>query len=53
MGELARDRARVIHSFVKTATIAALVGLVVLHPTPFGKLLTATTSTFRKAVNLA
>ncbi len=42
-----------IHSLVKTMTAAALIGLVVLHPEPFDKLVTAALSTFRKAVTLA
>lgn len=41
-----------IHSFVKTITAAALIGLVVLHPAPFEKILATSLSTFRKAVTL-
>lgn len=55
MGVVARDRTRVamIHSFVKTVTAAALLGLVVLHPAPFEKILSTALDTFRKAVTLA
>jgi hypothetical protein len=41
-----------LHRFVRTATIAGLVGLVILHPEPFGKLLGGAVSTFRQAVRL-
>ena len=41
-----------IHTVVKTATIAGLLGLLVLHPDAFGKVLTAGVSTFRKVVTL-
>lgn len=56
MGDVARRRAGVsamVHSFFKTMTAAALIGLVVLHPEPFDKIVSAALSTFRKAVTLA
>jgi hypothetical protein len=35
------------------ATMAGLTGLVVFHADDFARILSASTSTFRKAVNLA
>lgn len=38
---------------IRTATAAGIIGLVIIHSDSFGKIVTASVATFRKAVSLA
>lgn len=49
----ADPRVTMLHTLVKTATVAGLLGLVVLHPKPFAKIVDAVLGTFTSAVRLS